>query len=34
YIGCFPVKRPFRDNARELLKSGELRTWLIKNGAL
>ncbi|EMY78698.1 hypothetical protein LEP1GSC060_0524 [Leptospira weilii serovar Ranarum str. ICFT] len=25
YIGCFPVKRPFRDNARELLKSGELR---------
>lgn len=25
YIGCFPVKRSFRDNARELLKSGELR---------
>ncbi|AVQ14021.1 Uncharacterized protein XB16_3747 [Leptospira santarosai] len=25
YIGCFPVKRPFRDNARELLKSGKLR---------
>ncbi|MBM9499782.1 1-acyl-sn-glycerol-3-phosphate acyltransferase [Leptospira sp. 201903071] len=25
YIGCFPVKRPFRDNARELIKSGELR---------
>ncbi|MDV6236331.1 1-acyl-sn-glycerol-3-phosphate acyltransferase [Leptospira ellisii] len=25
YIGCFPVKRPFRDNARELLKKGELR---------
>ncbi|XDD52309.1 1-acyl-sn-glycerol-3-phosphate acyltransferase [Leptospira sp. WS92.C1] len=25
YIGSFPIKRPFRDNARELLKKGELR---------
>lgn len=25
YIGCVPIKRPFRDNARELLKKGELR---------
>ncbi|PJZ70782.1 1-acyl-sn-glycerol-3-phosphate acyltransferase [Leptospira perolatii] len=25
YIGCFPIKRPFRDNTRELVKSGELR---------
>jgi hypothetical protein len=25
YIGCMPIKRPFRDNSRELLKKGELR---------
>ncbi|TGN18233.1 1-acyl-sn-glycerol-3-phosphate acyltransferase [Leptospira idonii] len=25
YIGCVPIKRPFRDNSRELLKKGELR---------
>ncbi|TGK79408.1 1-acyl-sn-glycerol-3-phosphate acyltransferase [Leptospira bourretii] len=25
YIGAVPIKRPFRDNARELIKSGELR---------
>lgn len=25
YIGCVPVKRPFRDNSRELIKKGELR---------
>ncbi|EPG65836.1 1-acyl-sn-glycerol-3-phosphate acyltransferase [Leptospira wolffii] len=25
YIGCVPIKRPFRDNARELLKKGALR---------
>ncbi|EQA46472.1 acyltransferase [Leptospira broomii serovar Hurstbridge str. 5399] len=25
YIGCVPIKRPFRDNTRELLKKGELR---------
>lgn len=25
YIGAVPIKRPFRDNARALLKSGELR---------
>lgn len=25
YIGAVPIKRPFRDNARELLKKGELR---------
>ncbi|MGJ4748100.1 1-acyl-sn-glycerol-3-phosphate acyltransferase [Leptospira sp. SA-E8] len=25
YIGCVPIKRPFRDNARELLKKGMLR---------
>lgn len=25
YIGAVPIKRPFRDNARELVKSGELR---------
>ncbi|TGN00271.1 1-acyl-sn-glycerol-3-phosphate acyltransferase [Leptospira dzoumogneensis] len=25
YIGCVPIKRPFRDNARELLKKGLLR---------
>jgi len=25
YIGCMPIKRPFRDNTRELLKKGELR---------
>ncbi|TGK01768.1 1-acyl-sn-glycerol-3-phosphate acyltransferase [Leptospira langatensis] len=25
YIGCVPIKRPFRDNARELLKKGTLR---------
>lgn len=25
YIGGVPIKRPFRDNARELLRSGELR---------
>lgn len=25
YIGSVPIKRPFRDNARELVKSGELR---------
>lgn len=25
YIGAVPIKRPFRDNARELIKKGELR---------
>ncbi|BDA79230.1 acyltransferase [Leptospira kobayashii] len=25
YIGCAPIKRPFRDNARDLMKKGELR---------
>ncbi|PJZ45533.1 lysophospholipid acyltransferase family protein [Leptospira brenneri] len=25
YIGASPIKRPFRDNARELIKKGELR---------
>jgi len=25
YIGCMPIKRPFRDNSRDLLKKGELR---------
>ncbi len=25
YIGCMAIKRPFRDNSRELLKKGELR---------
>ncbi|GBF48780.1 acyltransferase [Leptospira ryugenii] len=25
YIGCMPIKRPFRDNSRELIKKGELR---------
>ncbi len=25
YIGCMPIKRPFRDNTRELIKKGELR---------
>ncbi|XDD45090.1 lysophospholipid acyltransferase family protein [Leptospira sp. WS39.C2] len=25
YIGAVPIKRPFRDNARELVKKGELR---------
>ncbi len=25
FIGCVPIKRPFRDNSRDLLKKGELR---------